>query len=63
MVQAKSMLNPNPPSALDLKGFYLNAMCRRIILRNESVMVEDVVTQSFDAIPVRILSGFQWSRF
>ena len=57
------MHNSKPPNALDFNGFYLNAMCRRIILRNESVMVEDVVTQSFDAIPVRILSGFQRSRF
>ena len=55
------MHNSKPPNALDFKGFYLNAMYRRIILRNESVMVEDVVTQSFDAIPVRILSGFQRS--
>jgi hypothetical protein len=57
------MRNSKPPNALDFKGFYLNAMCPRIILRNESVMVEDVVTQSFDAIPARILCGFQRSRF
>jgi RNA-directed DNA polymerase len=44
------MRNPKLPNTLDFNGFYLNALCRRIILRNKSVMVEDVVTQSFDTL-------------